>query len=240
MDSRDAAGPDASVTDGEIQLWYCRLDRTAGEIAPMRTLLSADETERTARFFRDSDRNRFIVGRATLRKLLAVPAGCAPNEVRFEYNQWGKPALPAGFAPRDIRFNLSHSHGFAVYAVAGGREVGVDVETIRPGVAGESIAENFFSRNEVTALRSLPLEQQADGFFNCWTRKEAYVKARGEGLSIALASFDVSLKPGEPAAILRAFDRAKWSIASMSPEAGRVAAIVIEGRLDRMPTPRWI
>jgi 4'-phosphopantetheinyl transferase len=240
MESRDSAGADASVADGEIRIWFCRLDRADAEIAPMRATLSEDEATRAARFFQDRDRNHYIVARATLRRLLAIQLGCAAGAVRFEYNEWGKPALPAGFARRDIRINLSHSHGVAVYAITGGRDVGVDVERVRLEFATETIAENFFSRNEVIALRSLPLEQQPDGFFNCWTRKEAYVKARGEGLSIELASFDVSLKPREPAAILRAVDRAKWSIASFRPEPGRVAAIVVEGGMDRIPTPAWL
>jgi 4'-phosphopantetheinyl transferase len=240
MESHGAAGEDASIARGETEVWFARLDRTDAEIAPMRAILSADENVRAARFYQDRDRNRFIVARATLRKLLAAYVGCDAESVRFEYNRWGKPAIATGFAPRDIRFNLSHSEEVAVYAIACNREVGVDVETMRPGFANEQIAEHFFSRREVRELRSLPPDQQVDGFFNCWTRKEAYVKARGEGLAIELASFDVSLKPGEPAAILRAADRAKWSIVSLRPDAERVAAIVIEGSTGRISSPRWL
>src|SRR5208282_211708 len=175
----------------------------------------------------------------TLRKLLAAHVGCAAESIRFDYNRWGKPAIAAGLAPRDIRFNLSHSQGFAVYAIACNREVGVDVETIRPGFVSEQIAEHFFSRNEVRALRSIPPNQQSEAFFNCWTRKEAYIKARGEGLAIELASFDVSLKPGEPAAILRAADRAKWSLVAFRPDSERVGAVAIEGSADEISSPRW-
>ncbi len=239
MESRDTAGVHASLARGETELWFVRLDRTDAEIAPMRATLSEDEAARAARFFRDSDRNHFIVARATLRELLAGRIGCDAAAVRFEYNQWGKPALAASFAPADIRFNLSHSEGFAFYAISSKREVGVDIETIRPDIASEQVAENFFSPVEVSALRALPLDHQPEGFFNCWTRKEAYVKARGEGLSIELASFDVSLRPGEPAAIVRAVDREKWAIASFRPDSGRVAAIVIEGSAEEIPAPRW-
>src|SRR5208282_6341006 len=168
MESHDTAGADASIARGAIELWFARLDRTDAEIAPMRAMLSADETARAARFFQDRDRNRFIVARATLRKLLAAHVGCAAESIRFDYNRWGKPAIAAGLAPRDIRFNLSHSQGFAVYAIACNREVGVDVETIRPGFVSEQIAEHFFSRNAVRALRSIPPSQQVEGFFNCW------------------------------------------------------------------------
>jgi len=239
MESHDTAGADASIARGAIELWFARLDRTDAEIAPMRAMLSADETARAARFFQDRDRNRFIVARATLRKLLAAHVGCAAESIRFDYNRWGKPAIAAGLAPRDIRFNLSHSQGFAVYAIACNREVGVDVETIRPGFVSEQIAEHFFSRNEVRALRSIPPNQQLEAFFNCWTRKEAYIKARGEGLAIELASFDVSLKPGEPAAILRAADRAKWSLVAFRPDSERVGAVAIEGSADEISSPRW-
>jgi 4'-phosphopantetheinyl transferase len=116
----------------------------------------------------------------------------------------------------------------------------VDAETVRPGFASERIAEHFFSRQEVRALRSLPPNQQSEAFFNCWTRKEAYVKARGEGLAIELASFDVSLKPGEPAAILRAADRAKWALVAFRPDSERVAAVAIEGSAGRISSPRWL
>jgi 4'-phosphopantetheinyl transferase len=240
MGSRDVAGVDASVACAETRVWLVRLDRTGAEIAPMRATLSEDEAERAARFYFDRDRNHFIVARATLRKLIAERVGCEAGEVRFEYNQWGKPALAAGFARGDLRFNLSHSGGFAIYAITCGRDVGVDIETIRADIASERVAENFFSPVEVSALRALPVAEQPEGFFNCWTRKEAYVKARGEGLSIELASFDVSLRPGEPAAIVRAADREKWSIASFRPEPERVAAVVIESGGDGIPAPCWL
>ena len=126
-----------------------------------------------------------------------------PESISLEYNPWGKPALAAGFADSDIRFNLSHSHGVAAYAIARGREVGVDVEMLRPDFASGGIAERFFSRTEIESLRSLPREHQTRAFFVCWTRKEAYVKALGCGLSIDLGSFDVSLRPEERPALLR-------------------------------------
>ena len=172
----------------------------------------------------DVHRNRFIAGRALLRDLLAGYLGQPPEAIRFAYNEWGKPALAPGFVTRDLRFNLSHSEDLAMYAFVLDRDVGVDLEMIRAEVANERVAGNFFSASEVATLRALPLEHQAEGFFNCWTRKEAYVKARGQGLSIELKSFDVSLIPGQEAKILRGDNCRGWSLVSFKPDQGFVAA----------------
>jgi phosphopantetheine--protein transferase-like protein len=137
--------------------------------------------------------------------------------------------LSAKFADSDIRFNLSHSHGLAAYAIARGREVGVDVEMVRPDFATRRIAEQFFSRTEVESLRSLPREHQTGAFFVCWTRKEAHIKALGRGLSIDLASFDVSLRPEERPALLRCVDAAHWSLEAFQPCDGYVGAIAVQG-----------
>ena len=138
--------PDAvKLERGEVHLWFARLDRTPERLARMRTILNPDETARADRFYLDVHRNRFIAGRAMLRDLIAGYLAQPPAAIRFEYNEWGKPALAAGFAACDLRFNLSHSEDLAMYAFALEREVGVDIEQIRADVASESIAENFFS-----------------------------------------------------------------------------------------------
>ena len=206
----------------------------------MRTILNAEETARADRFLMDVHRNRFIAGRALLRDLLAGYLDEPPETIRFEYNEWGKPALAPGFTGRDLRFNLSHSQNLAMYAFVLERDVGVDIEMIRAEVANERVAENFFSPWEVETLRALSLEHQAEAFFNCWTRKEAYVKARGQGLSIDLKSFDVSLEPGEEAKILRGDDCAGWSLVSFTPERDCVAAMVTQGSPLQMAEPRWL
>jgi 4'-phosphopantetheinyl transferase len=151
----------------DIHLWMGRLDRRPDELAPMRAMLSRDETERASRFRFEDDRSRFIASRAILRQLLSLSVAYEPESISLEYNPWGKPALAAKFADNDIRFNLSHSHGLAVYAIARGREVGVDVEKVRPDFANGEIAERFFSRTEAESLRSLPLEHQTRAFFVC-------------------------------------------------------------------------
>ncbi len=128
-----------------------------------------------------------------------------------------------------MRFNISHSHGLAVLAFARNREIGIDLEPIRPEFAGEEIAERYFSAQELAELRALPAALRPEGFFLCWTRKEAYVKARGLGLQVPLDSFSVSLTPGQPE-ILQSVDSARWSLRSFAPAPNFVAAIVEEGQ----------
>jgi len=133
---------------------------------------------------------------------------------------------------RSLRFNLSHSHGLALVAVTRGREIGVDIEWVRPGMSDERIAERFFSTGEVRALRKLPERLQDEAFFNCWTRKEAYIKAKGEGLSMPLSDFEVSLRPEESAALLSTKrdpqEASRWLICELFPAPGFVAALVVE------------
>jgi 4'-phosphopantetheinyl transferase len=225
---------------GEVHVWFARLDRTHARLSRMRTVLDPDETARADRFLMEVHRNRFIAARALLRDLLAGYLGQPPGAIRFAYNEWGKPALAPGLVARDLRFNLSHSQDLAMYAFVLERDVGVDIEMIRADIANERIAENFFSRWEVETLRALPLEHQAEAFFNCWTRKEAYVKARGQGLSIELDSFDVSLAPGEEAKILRGDDCLDWSMVSFNPDHGWVAAMATQGSPLQIAKPRWL
>jgi 4'-phosphopantetheinyl transferase len=234
--SRDSV----KLKPGEVQVWFARLDRTPARLARMRTILNPDETARADRFLMDVHRNRFVAARALLRDLLAGYLEQRPQAIRFEYNEWGKPALAPGFVGNDLRFNLSHSQNLAMYAFALERNVGVDIEMIRAEVASERVAESFFSPWEVETLRALPREDQPEAFFNCWTRKEAYVKARGQGLSIDLKSFDVSLVPGDEAKILRGDDCIGWSLASFSPEQGCVAAMVTQGGPLQIVAPRWL
>lgn len=236
----DLSSDTVKLERGEVQLWFARLDRTPARLARMRTILNPDEAARADRFLMDVHRNRFVAARALLRDLLAGYLAEPPGAIRFAYNEWGKPALARGFAAPDVRFNLSHSQDLALYAFALEREVGVDLELIRGDFANERIAENFFSPAEVAALRALPREHQARGFFNCWTRKEAYVKARGQGLSIDLKSFDVSLAPDEEARFLRGEGCAGWSLASLAPGSGWVAAVVAQGTPTRIAEPRWL
>jgi 4'-phosphopantetheinyl transferase len=191
--------------------------RILGEVFDT-SLLSPDECERAARFHFDRDRAHFIAARSMLRQILGEYLNMPPESIAFELNRYGKPAV------QGIFFNVSHSAGLAVYAVSRTRELGVDVEKIDPSVEILKIAERFFAPAEFAALRALPEHFQCDAFFNCWTRKEAYVKALGGGLSIDLASFQVEFAPGKPAAFLRGADG--WELESFQTEPGYAAAVV--------------
>jgi 4'-phosphopantetheinyl transferase len=212
------------ATTAEVRVQVQSLDASAAEIARLAALLAPEELERATRFHFERDRNRFIVARARLREILSSDLNQAPEKIEFFYNAFGKPAL------RDspIRFNVSHSAAFAAYAIAQDRQTGIDIEQIRADFAEEHIAESFFSPREVEMLRALPLESQTEAFFHCWTRKEAYVKARGAGLSIPLDSFDVEFRPGRPPAFLRGAEG--WSVREFPAPQGYAGAVVAAGR----------
>jgi 4'-phosphopantetheinyl transferase len=219
----------------EIHVWRASLERPGADVERLRLLLAADEQQRADRFRFDRDRFRYIVGRAQLRVLLGRYLGLVPEQVRFEYGAFEKPRL----AHPGPSFNLTHSGPVALYAFTAAGEIGVDVELDDADFAKERIAERFFSAAEVAVLRSLPERLQARAFLTCWTRKEAFIKARGDGLSLALDSFDVSLEPGAPAALLRTAwsteETRKWYIEDLSdPDAGYVAAMALSGNARRV------
>ena len=181
-----------------MHVWRAALDVPESQVRSLWDTLTADERQRAEHYVFEKDRTHFVVARGLLRVLLGRYLRQDPPHLRFTYGPHGKPALATDTGGGALRFNVSHSHGLALYAITRGREVGVDVERIRPEVAQEKIAERFFSPREVTLLRALPAPLQATAFFACWTRKEAYIKATGEGLTLPLDQFDVSLLPGEP------------------------------------------
>jgi 4'-phosphopantetheinyl transferase len=221
----------------EVHLWRATLDDRLAD--GLKHLLSADEISRADRFHFAKDRNHFIAARALLRTLLSVYLGITAGELRFSYAEKGKPSLE-GNQRSAINFNLAHSHGMALYAFSPGREIGVDLEFIREDLASERIAERFFSPREIDTLATVPAELRREAFFNCWTRKEAYIKARGEGLSMPLDEFDVSLAPREPAALLRNHKEpdevGRWTMRSVRVPPGYVAALVVEGHDWRLKT----
>jgi 4'-phosphopantetheinyl transferase len=175
------------------------------------------------------DRNRFVVARGLLRRLLGSYLGAAPGALRFKYTKYGKPFLEMPRSALVLSFNLSHSDAMALIAVAWHRKVGVDVERVRPDIQYDSIAKNVFSTREYADLCGLPQEQRCAAFFAGWTRKEAYIKARGEGLSRPLDSFSVSLLPDEPA-LLESEDDAGWHIYPLTPADGYAAAVAVAGQ----------
>ena len=211
-------------------------------ILPVRERLSAvlskAEQERVARFAFARDRNRYAVARGILRQLLGGYLGEPSQDVTLDVLPHGKPILAATARISTLRFNLSHSHQFALFAFCLDHELGIDIEKIKPQVAFEGIEGRYFSPKERAELETLPRDLRSEGFFLCWTRKEAYVKARGEGLNVPLESFSVSLTPGKPA-VLQSSDEERWSLYTLDPTAGFVAALVAEGRGHRLQLWEW-
>jgi len=223
-----------------VDIWSVRLDRPDALFRRLETALSADERQRASRFVLDRDRRRFVERRAALRTILGSYLALSPADVVLVRDAKGKPLLAASNGAPSLCFNTSHSAHWAVVAVAHNRAVGVDVEKIRRLPDIYSVAQRFFSPGEIAVLDRLDGHERLVAFFNCWTRKEAYIKARGEGLSMPLDAFDVSLAPGEPAALLRNHvdetDVARWEMRSIPVAAGYVAAMVVEGHEWKLKT----
>jgi 4'-phosphopantetheinyl transferase len=223
---------------GTVHVWYAELDQFAGQQGQLLDVLSADERGRAERFHFAKDRAHFIAARGLLRRILSRYLDLPPHQLSFSYSPYGKPALSCENDCHALLFNVSHSHGIALYAITRGREVGVDIEYVRHDMVGESIAERFFSAQEVARLRALPAEAQPLAFFKCWTRKEAFIKAIGEGLSFPLDQFEVSLDAKEPSAIVSVRDdpreTSRWSLRALPVRKGYVAALVVEGHEWRL------
>lgn len=225
----------AALTLGndEVHVWSTSLNPPPEEIEKLEETLARDERARADRFHFQKDRRRFIVARGMLRAILGRYLGREPSGLRFCYTAHGKPELAAQSGDDTLRFNVSHSHELALYGVTRGREIGVDVEYVRPVAEVEDIAERFFSPRENAVLCALPAHEKAGAFFACWTRKEAYLKALGDGLARPLDAFDVSLIPGEPARLLHVQgdeqERYRWLLRELTPAEGYTAAICVEG-----------
>jgi 4'-phosphopantetheinyl transferase len=219
------------IAGSTIEVVSVRLDAELAAMGELAQCLSDGERLRASRFVFERHRRRFIVGRARLRHLLASRLGVQPDAVELVYGPRGKPRLSRSFADADLCFNVSHSEDVAVYVFSSGREIGVDVEAVSELRDADEIAARFFSRRENQAYLALDPCDRPLGFFNCWTRKEAFIKALGDGLYYPLDCFDVSLAPGEPARILRVADVAGsacgWTLYDLDLEPGFVGAVVV-------------
>jgi 4'-phosphopantetheinyl transferase len=227
--------PDVPVlAAGEVQVWRLPLPPPSETLGRLRSRLSGEELERAERFVFPEDRDRFTAARGALREILARYVLVPPSELRFEYSSYGKPELQRP-SETSVRFNASHSGAIALFALTLDRAVGVDVERVREDFDELEIAERFFSTREMKDLRALPEPLRKLGFFTCWTRKEAYIKGIGEGLSMPLDRFDVSLVPGSPAALLHTRggpEASRWSLAALDPGPGYVGALAVPGDVE--------
>lgn len=220
------SGRRLEIADREIHLWAIRFEASDGCFERCREWLDLGERERTARFHFDRHREAYVLGRAALRALLGAYLNLEPREIRFRYGARGKPALDLD---TPLSFNFSNSGPFGLYAFTEGCELGIDVEEQRSVPEIENIAARFFAREEIADLMSLPDFARPAAFFRCWTRKEAYIKAVGDGLYVPLDSFRVTLLEGDPARMthLDASEEAAraWTIEDVSPTPDHTGAL---------------
>ncbi|HEY0418619.1 MAG TPA: 4'-phosphopantetheinyl transferase superfamily protein [Acetobacteraceae bacterium] len=220
------------VAEGEIALFRWRLDASPGGLAACHVLLSAEERSRAGRMIAPAAEH-FIAAHGGMRRILGACVGQHPAALRLVVGPFGKPHLPDH---PELRFSLSHSRGLAILAATRGMEVGVDIELCRP--VRDGLAERYFAPSEAAALRALPEPDRTVAFFACWTRKEAFVKALGTGLSTRLDSFEVSVRPDEPARLVHvagdAQEAARWRLHDLAPAPGYAGAVALRNPSARL------
>ena len=218
---------------GEVHIRFTSLDLQSAELTRLAQFLSTDERVRADRLLDRLTRDRFVAGRGFLRETLAKYLGLKPPDLSFAAGEHGKPRLVEEAGSGSLRFNLSHADGSAILAVAVNREVGIDLERIRDDLPFREMALRFYSSRERAELSSLPEDQQPAAFFRCWTRKEAYLKGCGRGFSQPADSFDMSLLPGHPPALLghrtAPGEAPRWRILDIPVSEGYCAALAVEG-----------
>ena len=220
-----------ALAGDEVHVWRAALDVSPSQLHVLEGTLGDKERARSQRLRKDRD--RFIAAHGALRAILARYLRADPGRLTFAgRSPSGKPALSGEFAEA-LRFNLSHSEGLGVYALSKSREVGIDVERVRQDLDVGAIGRQFFSSRELEAISALPQSERLHAFFNCWTRKEAYLKATGKGFAVPPDQFDVSVGPGQPAQLIRtefdAKESSRWSLVSLDPGPGYVGALAVEG-----------
>jgi 4'-phosphopantetheinyl transferase len=226
--------PDLALPGDAVHVWRVELEQPGELLRRLAQTLSLDEQERAGRFRFERHRRRFIVARAVLRSILGRYLGLEPERLEFRYGGRGKPYLADKFSQYALEFNLAHSHELALCAFTQGREIGIDLEHLRSIADMAQISARFFSARENATLSALPEDQRLRAFYDCWTRKEAFLKATGEGLTHPLDQFDVSLAPGEPASLLHvqgdSLEAARWSLRALEPGRDYAAAVALRAR----------
>ncbi|HEY7171227.1 MAG TPA: 4'-phosphopantetheinyl transferase superfamily protein [Vicinamibacterales bacterium] len=230
-DFRPVLAQAAELAGDDVHVWLVDLNPGDEQIRAYRETLSADEHERAERFYFERDRRRFVVARGALRAIVGGYLRIEPAALEFEYGGRGKPAIAARVG-RPLAFNVSHSGELALIACSPCGDLGVDIEEMRLLDDADEIAAQFFSEREVATLRSLPSGSRNEAFFRCWTRKEAYVKAVGDGLSRPLDAFDVTFAPGDAAALTIGGDdddTRHWALYALDVPRGYAGALVTDG-----------
>jgi 4'-phosphopantetheinyl transferase len=228
-----AAPHDLAIGSGEVHVWAAGLVLPPQPLSELEAILDSSERDRAARFVLPVHRDRFIAAHGVLRRLLGRRLMVDPREIQFVAGAQGKPAL-APTMQGSLHFNLAHSGDAALIAIARGRDLGVDVEQVRPTPDTEAIAARFFSAGEQVALAALPAAERQAAFFDIWTRKEAWIKAIGKGLTFPLDQFTVSLGQGEEDCLLSAGGdpavASQWRLRALVAPLGYAAAVAAEGR----------
>jgi 4'-phosphopantetheinyl transferase len=218
-----------ALAGDEVHVWRVDVRSAYARRDDLWRVLAEDERQKATDLLFEGDRKRFVVSRGVLRVLLGRYLRMQPGSLVFGYNPFGKPFLVGASG---VRFSTSHSHGLVLLAFVRDRDIGVDVEHLRQDLGLDEIAARHFSTREVATLRSLPNDLRKEAFFSCWTRKEAFAKAKGRGLTLPFSRFEVTLTPGEPAMLLDVeediSEPIRWAMQELIPGPGYAAALVVE------------
>jgi 4'-phosphopantetheinyl transferase len=231
------------LSNGDVNIFCAALNQPTSSMKEFERTLDSGEISRSERFLLEADRSRFVVSRGILRRLLGLLSGTDPSKIRFRYSSHGKPSLDGSLSEKGIRFNMSHSNHLALYAFSIDREVGVDLEYIRPFEALKEFVDRFFSEKEKIFLKNLPLNDRTESFFKLWTRREALLKALGQGLTMA-ELFDPSGGEGERPGLVgikgNNENHPYYYVQQLKPAPNYVGAIAVEESNPRVNCWRWI
>ncbi|HUY12184.1 MAG TPA: 4'-phosphopantetheinyl transferase superfamily protein [Terriglobia bacterium] len=237
------AGRAVRLTPGEVHVWLSNIDGAHSHLSLMERTLSSDELDRAARFRREETRLEFTLGRGLLRLLLGAYLDADPRELQFAAGPHGKPGLVHTLRSVSLQFNVSHSAGTVLHAFSPGPHLGVDIERVRKDFSGLAVARRFFSRSEAAFLASQPETLRSSAFFAAWTRKEALLKARGEGLSGGLQRTEIPISPEGPETLLElsesSGENARWSLFDLEVGPEFAAALVAEGTNLQVTLRKW-
>ncbi|HNR12353.1 MAG TPA: 4'-phosphopantetheinyl transferase superfamily protein [Thermodesulfobacteriota bacterium] len=218
--------------DDSVEVWFGSVDTVDNGLCPLSGLLGSEEISRAYRFHFEKDRRAFIARRSTLKILLGLYLATEPGMIKLTYGKWGKPDIAGQYKNAHVQFTISHSGNLFLMAFSKNRRVGIDVEHVHDLTGCDRLAQNFFTSRENSALRSFPQSERAHAFFQCWTRKEAVLKALGCGLSLGLSAVEVSIEPDEPVRVVSIqgdTDSAlRWSLWSLAISPQAVAALAVE------------
>lgn len=222
-----------NLASGQLQVWRIALDVPPDVLSTFWVELSEAEQQRAGRFHTSQLRNRYITAHGALRRILAQYVHQPAAELQFSFSAYGKPSL---ISKSGLTFNLSHANAWALCVVACQQAVGVDIEQVQALPDLENVAQRFFSPRERQTLAALAETAKPLGFYHCWTRKEAFIKALGSGLSHPLDSFDVTLHPNEEARLIeiRSHTSAHWSLVHLEPAPNYVGAVAAEGEITQL------